>query len=94
MTEFCTLYLVVRDVEQLGRPLEKVITHYLEIVKPSFEQFTLPVRTCILYLSPPILFSFVHVSNTRIFVSYLRFCFLQVLFCHLSYRISICTVCT
>ena len=35
---------MVRDVEQLGRPLDQVITHYLEIVKPSFEQFTLPVQ--------------------------------------------------
>ena len=45
--EFCDLIikLVVRDVEQLGRPLDQVITHYLEIVKPSFEQFTLPVHS-------------------------------------------------
>lgn len=79
MTEFCTLYLVVRDVEQLGRPLEKVITHYLEIVKPSFEQFTLPVRTCILYLCLP--FSSLSCMSQILVSLYLIYGFVFYRFC-------------
>ena len=37
-------YLIVcRDIEERGRDLEQVLKQYIHLVKPAFEEFTLPV---------------------------------------------------
>ena len=40
---------VVRDITERGRDLEQVLTQYMTLVKPAFEEFCSPVSTCILY---------------------------------------------
>ena len=35
---------VCRDIEERGRDLEQVLKQYINLVKPAFEEFTLPVR--------------------------------------------------
>lgn len=37
-------YLVLRDVQELKRDLDVVLSQYINFVKPSFEEFCLPVR--------------------------------------------------
>ena len=32
-----------RDIEERGRDLEQVLKQYIHLVKPAFEEFTLPV---------------------------------------------------
>ena len=34
---------VCRDIEERGRDLEQVLKQYIHLVKPAFEEFTLPV---------------------------------------------------
>lgn len=34
---------VLRDTEEYGRAIDVVLTEYQQFVKPSFEEFTLPV---------------------------------------------------
>jgi len=34
---------VVRDINERGRNLEQVLNQYTNVVKPAFEEFTLPV---------------------------------------------------
>ncbi len=35
---------VLRDIQERGRNLEQVLSQYMNVVKPAFEEFTLPVR--------------------------------------------------
>jgi uridine kinase len=35
---------VLRDIEERGRDLESILRQYVQFVKPSFEDFILPVR--------------------------------------------------
>ena len=35
---------VVRDIREKGRDLDQVLDQYTNLVKPAFEEFTLPVR--------------------------------------------------
>lgn len=37
------LSLVLRDIQERGRNLEHVLSQYMNVVKPSFEDFILPV---------------------------------------------------
>lgn len=39
---------VMRDVEERGRELEVVLNHYMDFVKPSFEEFCLPVKPLVI----------------------------------------------
>lgn len=36
---------VLKDTKERGRELDQVLKHYITIVKPAFEEFTLPVGT-------------------------------------------------
>lgn len=36
-------YAVLRDIEERGRDLESILRQYVQFVKPSFEDFILPV---------------------------------------------------
>ena len=38
------LFAVVRDINERGRKLDQVLEQYANLVKPAFEEFTLPVR--------------------------------------------------
>jgi Phosphoribulokinase / Uridine kinase family len=40
---FCGRVAVVRDIEERGRSMDNVLDQYLCTVKPSFDQFILPV---------------------------------------------------
>ena len=48
MAIVCTVIMisvsVCRDIEERGRDLEQVLKQYIHLVKPAFEEFTLPVR--------------------------------------------------
>ena len=45
-SESCSLTVVERDTKERGRALEHILSQYTELVKPAFEEFTLPVRPC------------------------------------------------
>ena len=44
----CMLWIpVLRDTQERGRDLDKVLATYENFVKPAFEEFCLPVCGCI-----------------------------------------------
>ena len=45
------MFIVEKDTKERGRSLNYVLKQYTDMVKPAFEEFTLPVRVCILLLS-------------------------------------------
>ncbi len=40
---YLSIIIVLRDIKERGRELDKVLNQYIDIVKPAFEEFTLPV---------------------------------------------------
>lgn len=43
-------YAVLRDIKERGRNLEQVLSQYMNVVKPAFEEFTLPVSNPYLFV--------------------------------------------
>jgi len=39
------LFLVWRDMNERGRPLDQILHQYITYVKPAFEEFCLPVSS-------------------------------------------------
>ena len=37
------LFPVIRDINERGRELDQILDQYTNLVKPAFEEFTLPV---------------------------------------------------
>ena len=39
----CDLSIVLKDIEERGRELDQILSQYVQLVKPAFEEFCLPV---------------------------------------------------
>ena len=60
---FNSIHAVLRDIEERGRDLEGILRQYVQFVKPSFEDFILPVSRFV-PLCPTISLSQMHAERS------------------------------
>ena len=53
------MFVVLRDINERGRKLDQVLNQYIDLVKPAFEEFTLPVSIVMIIILPCVINIFI-----------------------------------
>ena len=78
---------VLRDIADRGRDLKKVLTQYIELVKPSFDEFCLPTKKYADVIVPrgaentvalDLIKQYIQVSNQKLNLNFLIFLFFRI----------------